>query len=346
MPETSTAVAKRIGTEGLSGRQKSAILLMQVGDDALSTIMENLAPDEVEAISFEIAKMDRVEPELVEAVLMEWQHTEEAAYNLDSGGVDTARRILEKAFGPSRAAQVLKRIEVQLHDHISLTHLRNADTQQLTAMIRNEYPQTIALILAFLDTDQAADIVKTLDRDEGSDLMLRVARMETVQPDVLRIIEDSLATEGDLAIVSDGSLPGGPGRVAEVLNVLSAGVEKELLDGVADIDSDLSERIKDLMFVFEDIATLDPKGITRLLRDVDSRELSLALKLASEELKEKVLGSMSSRARDALTEEMEFLGPQRVSDVELAQGTIVRMARALEEAGEIVMGGADDVLVE
>lgn len=342
----STAVARRITTDSLTGRQKSAILLMQVGDEAVTAIMEQLGPEEVEAISFEIAKMERVEPALVEAVMEEWQHTEQAAFSLASGGVDFARRILEKAFGAGRAAQVLKRIEAQLHDHISLTHLRNADTQQLTAIIRNEYPQTIALILAFLDPDQTAAIVRTLDRSEGSDLLLRVARMETVQPDVLRIIEDSLASEGDLALVGDGSHAGGPAAVAEVLNVLSAGIEKELLDGVAEKDVELSEQIKDLMFVFEDISKLDEKGITRLLRDVDSRELSLALKLASEGLKEMVLGSMSSRARDALTEEMEFLGPVRVSDVELAQGTIVRMARALEEAGEIVIGGGDDLLVE
>jgi len=342
----STAVAKRLTIDSLTGRQKSAILLMQVGDEAVSTIMEHLGPEEVEAISFEIAKMDRVEPALVAAVMDEWQHTEQAAFSLASGGVDFARRILEKAFGPQRAAQVLKRIEVQLHDHISLTHLRNADTQQLTAIIRNEYPQTIALILAFLDPEQTAGVLRTLDPEEGSKLMLRVARMEKVQPDVLRIIEDSLTSEADLAIAGDGSLAGGPEAVADVLNLLSAGIEKELLDGVAEQDLELSEQIKDLMFVFEDIGKLDVKGITRLLRDVDSRELSLALKLASEKLKDMVLDSMSSRARDALTEEMEFLGPVRVSDVELAQGTIVRMARALEEAGEIVIGGSDDLIVE
>ena len=340
------AVAKRLSLENLTGRQKSAILLMQVGDEAVATIMEHLGPDEVEAISFEIAKMDRVDPALVQAVMEEWQHTEQAAFSLASGGVDFARRILEKAFGPARASVVLKRIEVQLHDHISLTHLRNADTQQLTAIIRNEYPQTTALILAFLDPEQTAGVLRTLDAEEGSDLMLRIARMEKVQPDVLRIIEDSLTSEADLAITGDGSLAGGPEAVADVLNLLTAGIEKDLLDGLAEKDLELSEQIKDLMFVFEDIKKLDEKGITRLLRDVDSRELSIALKLASEELKEMVLGSMSSRARDALTEEMEFLGPVRVSDVEQAQGTVVTVARMLEEAGEITIVGGEDELVD
>ena len=347
MATASTALVRRTTLADLTGRQKAAILLMQVGGDAQAAIMEGIAPDEVEAISFEIAKMDRIDPELVEVVIEEWQHTEEAAFSLASGGVDVAYRVLVKAFGEQRAGQVLKRIEAQLHDHISLTHLRSADTQQLKSMIRNEYPQTTALILAFLDPDQTAGILRSLDVEDGSDLMYRVARMENVQPDVLRIIEDSLTTDADLAVSGDGSRAGGPAAVAEVLNLLSATIEKELLDGVTERDADLSDQIKDLMFVFEDILKLDAKGITRLLRDVDSRELSVALKLASEELKDMVFDSMSSRARDALTEEMEFLGPVRVSDVELAQAAIVRIARLLEEAGEIVIGGGDDdVLVE
>ncbi len=282
---------------------------------------------------------------MVEAVIEEWRHTEQAAFSLASGGVDYARRVLEKAFGPSKAAQVLKRIEAQLHDHISLTHLRNADPQQLTAIIRNEHPQTIALILAFLDPGQTAAVLKEIDPLLGSDILLRIARMEKVMPDVLRVIEESVGAETDLTMSGDGSAAGGPAAVAEVLNLLSAGVEKDLLDGVAEKDAELSEQIKNLMFVFEDIAKLDDKGITRLLRDVETRELSLALKMASEELKDRILGSMSTRARDALMEEMEFLGPVRVSDVEVAQSSIVKMARALEEAGEIVIGGSDDMVI-
>jgi flagellar motor switch protein FliG len=342
----SVALARIPTDDGLTGRQKVAILLMAVGEEASAQITTSMAPEEVEAISFEIAKMDRVAPETVEAVLEEWQHTEQAAFSLASGGVDFARRVLEKAFGASKAAQVLKRIEAQLHDHVSLNHLRNADTGQLQALIRNEYPQTIALILAFLDPGQTASMLRDTDSGVGSDILLRIARMEKVMPDVLKLIEESVEAESDISISGDGSAAGGPGAVAEVLNLLSAGIEKDLLDGVAEVDMDLSEQIKNLMFVFEDITKLDDKGITRLLRDVDTRELSMALKLASEELKDRILGSMSSRARDALIEEMEFLGPVRVSDVEVAQSNIVKMARALEDAGEIVIGGSDDMVVE
>lgn len=342
----STALARRRDPGELSGRQKVAILLMALGEEASAQITKNLDSEEVEAISFEIAKMERIEPHLVEEVLEEWKHTEQAAFSLASGGVDYARRVLEKAFGPSKAAQVLKRIESQLHDHISLTHLRNADPSQLTAIIRNEHPQTIALILAYLDPGQVAAVLKEIDPSMGSDILLRIARMEKVMPDVLRIVEDSVGAESDLSMAGDGSAAGGPEAVAEVLNLVSTAVEKDLLDGVAEKDPDLSEQIKNLMFVFEDIVKLDDRGITRLLRDVDTRELSLALKLASEELKDRMLGVMSSRARDSLLEEMEFLGPQRVSDVEMAQANIVKMARALEEAGEIVIGAGDDQVVE
>lgn len=342
---SSTALARRRTADELTGRQKGAILLMALGEESSAEITKNLAPEEVEAISFEIAKMDRVDPALVEEVLNEWQHTEQAAFSLASGGVDYARRVLEKAFGPQRATQVLKRIESELHNHVSLTRLRDADPQQLAAIIRNEHPQTIALILAFLEAGQVAGVLKAGDQALGSDVLLRIARMEKVLPDVLRIIEDSVGAEADLSLTGDSSQAGGPAAVAEVLNLVSATLEKNLLDGVADVDAALSEQIKNLMFVFEDIAKLDDRGVTRLLRDVDTRELSLALKMASEELKGRLLGALSTRARDALMEEMEFLGPVRVSDVESAQANIVKLARALEEAGEIVIGGGDDLVV-
>ncbi len=343
---TGMALARRRAPDDLTGRQRVAILLMALGEEASAEITKNLEAEEVEAISFEIAKMDRVEPDVVEAVLSEWRSTEQAAFSLASGGVDYARRILEKAFGASKASQVLKRIESQLHDHISLTQLRNADPQQLTAIIRNEHPQTIALVLAFLDPGQTAGVLREMDPALGSDILLRIARMEKVMPDVLHIVEESLGADSDLSLSGDGSSAGGPEAVAEVLNLLSAGSEKELIDGVAERDLELSEQIKDLMFVFEDIIKLDDRGIARLLRDVDSRELSLALKLASEDLKARILASMSTRARDALLEEIEFLGPVRVSDVEVAQASIVKMARALEEAGEIVIGANDDMVVD
>jgi flagellar motor switch protein FliG len=347
----STAIAKRKKSgseiaEELTGRQKVAVLLMALGEEASASVTRKLAPDEVEAVSFEIAKMRDVDPEVVRAVIEEWHHTESAATSLAQGGVDFARRVLEKAFGPQKASVVLKRIESQLHDHASLTHLRNADPQQLTAMIRNEHPQLIALVLAYLEPAQTAAVLQEIDGRLRGDVILRIARMEKVLPEVLQILESSLGADSDLSLSKDGAAAGGPFAVAEVLNLIPSGIEKELLDDLSSRDGDLAEEIKGLMFVFEDIIKLDDRGIARLLRDVETKELALSLKVASEELKERILDTMSARARDALIEEMDFLGPVRVTDVETAQSSVVKMARLLEEAGEIVIGGADELLVE
>ena len=344
-----TAVTRRRdrtpGAEELAPRQKVAVLLMALGEEASAEVTRNLSPDDVEAISFEIARMGRVEPAVVEAVLDEWEQTERAAFSLAEGGVEYARKLLENAFGPSKAAAVLKRIEAQLHDQISLSHLRRADPQQLSAVLRSEHPQSVALVLAYLDPAQTAAILKQIHADEGAEVLLRMARMEKVLPDVLKIIETTIGAETDLSFTEHGSNAGGPQAVAEVLNLVASGLEKEFLDRLGDREPDLSEEIKDLMFVFEDIAKLDDKGIQRLLRDVETRVLAMALKVASDELKDRILGGLSSRAREALMEEIEFLGPVRVSDVETAQSTIVRTARALEEAGEIIIGGTDEMVV-
>lgn len=331
--------------DDLTGRQKAAVLIMALGAEASEPITSGLSPEELEGISYEIACFDEVPMELAEAVLREWEQTEEAAFSLSEGGVDYAREILERALGPQKAAVVLKRIESQLRES-GFQNLRNADPQQLTSVLRNEHPQTIALILAHLDSVLVADVLKQLDPALGSDVTYRLARMEKVLPEVLRIIEQSLGTEAALSLSQDMSSAGGPAAVAEVLNLVNASLEKELLEGIERYDGDLCEEIKSLMFVFEDIIKLDEKALQRVLREVDSKELAMALKAASAELKERITGTMSRRAVGALTEEMEFLGPVRLRDVEAAQSEIVKHVRALEEAGEIVIGGANDDFVE
>ncbi len=345
----STAVSKRkpvTSLSELSGRQKVAIVLMAAGEEASAEITKSLSPDEVEAISFEIARMDHVEPHIVEAVLEEWVQTERAAFSLAEGGVDYARRILEKAFGTQKAGQILKRIESQLHDHISMVNFQSADPAQLTAVIRNEHPQIISVLLAFLDPDHTAAVIKGFDTRLGSDILLRMARMEKINPEALGVIEASLGSDSDLSFGTESSTAGGPEAVAEVLNRTAAGLEKELMDGLYNGDPDLAQRVKDLMFVFEDIVKLDDSAVARVLRDVETKELALALKVASDDLKERIMGTLSTRAREALQEEIEFLGPVRVSDVETAQANIVRTVRTLDEAGEIVIGASDDLVVE
>ena len=329
----------------LSGAQKAAILCMVLGSESAAMITQKLNQDEVEQISFEIARMDRVSSEATDAVLAEWIEVMMAADSIASGGLDFAREVLEKAFGAQKAAQMFKRIQSQISDTAGLHRLRNADPQQLGNMLRAEHPQTVALILAHLQPQHTAAVLKELDPSLGGEVVLRMARMEKVSPDMLVLIERSILTETDLAPAQGLSTSGGPAVVAEVLNMVAPSLEKAIMKGVEALDPTLSEQIRNLMFVFEDIIGLDDRSMQRLLREIDVKELALALKGASNEVRNKVLGCMSQRASASLKEEMEMIGPARKRDIEQAQTGIVAMIRKLEDAGEIVLGGGDDLVV-
>jgi flagellar motor switch protein FliG len=212
-------------------------------------------------------------------------------------------------------------------------------------MMRGEHPQTVALILAHLEPAHTANVLKELDPQLGSEVVFRMARMEKVSPDMLQLIERSILAETDLAPTPGMSASGGPAAVAAVLNLVTPSLEKIILDGVSMKDAGLCEQIKNLMFVFEDLVSLDDRSLQRLLREVDSKELALALKQASNEVRNKIMGSMSQRAVQALKEEIEMLGPSRKTDVEKAQTNIVSTVRKLEESGEIVLSGGGDDLV-
>ena len=329
----------------MSGRQKAAILCLAIGTDTAAKVTQKLQADEVDALSFEIARVEQVSPEVVDAVLEEWLTRIRVADSLASGGIEAARDILEKAFGSRKATQVLDRIQGQLQNTIGLHRLRNADSQQLGQMLAGEHPQTIALILSHLEPQQTASILKELDPGVGGEIVYRMARMEKVSPELIMLIERTLSADADLTNSQGMSASGGPAAVAAVLNFVAASLEKVLLDGVSAMDQPLCEQIKNLMFVFEDLSGLDSRALQRLLRDVDSKELGLALKAASVDLKAKITGAMSQRAVQALNDEMEMMGPVRMKDVEAAQASIVAMVRKLEEAGEVVLGGGDDDVV-
>jgi len=343
----STAVAKRksIDPADLSGREKAAILCLALGAETAAIITGKLTPEEAEVITYEIARLDNVDSAVVDAVLNGWLEAA-ALDSLSAGGVEFARDILERAFGSTKATQILKRIQLQLADSAGLHRLRKADPQQLGNTLRGEHPQTIALILAHLEPSQTAAILKEIPPATGGDVVYRMARMEKVSPEMLNLIERSLGAEADFSFSSGMSASGGPAAVAAVLNLVHASLEQQLLEGVDSRDHELSEQIKNLMFVFEDVVTLDEKALQRLLREVEAKVLALALKAASEDLKNKIMGAMSQRAVTALREEMEFMGPVRMRDVEAAQTQIVTAIRKLEEAGEIVIaGGADDLVI-
>jgi flagellar motor switch protein FliG len=279
-------------------------------------------------------------------VLAEWLELTIGVDSMSTGGVEFAKDVLEAAFGPVKAQQILKRIQGQLADSDRFGRLRRADPQQLGNTLRGEHPQTIALVLAHLDPGHVAAILRELDPALGGDVMFRIAKMEKVSPEMISLVERAIGSEADLAFSQGMSSVGGPAAVAAVLNLVSSSLEKEVLDLVAEKDPHLSDQIKNLMFVFEDLSSLDDKSLQRLLREVDVKQLALALKAASPELKTKIMQTMSQRAVAGLKEEIEFLGPVKMRDVEAAQTDIVSKVRALEETGEIVLSaGTDDVIV-
>jgi flagellar motor switch protein FliG len=348
MSETAVAPTNRAHINGrpLSGREKVAVLCMAVGAEHAAKLTSWLNAEEAELISFEIAQMERVPQDVMEQVLSEWLESTLGIASLTTGGMDYAREVLEKAFGRQRADNILRRIQSQMADTAGLYRLRKADPQQLANTLRGEHPQTVALVLAHLDAPHTAAIVRELPTAFCAEVMYRMARMEKVSPEMLQLIERALSSDADLNFTQGMSVAGGPAAVASVLNLVSGTLEKELLEGVSERDSVLCEQIKNLMFVFEDLISLDDKSLQRLLREVEAKQLALALKAASDELKAKIMGAMSQRAVAALREEMEFMGPVKMRDVEAAQSTIVTQVRKLEETGEIVLSaGADDVLV-
>ncbi len=346
----STAVARQAKDPArrLVGREKVAVLCMALGTETAAKITQRLTTEEAEAISFEIARLDALPAEVVEEVLSEWLEISLAVDSFSAGGLEYAKEVLEKAYGLSRAQQILKRIQSQLADTAGLHRLRKADPQQLGSMMRSEHPQTIALVLAHLEPHHTAAVLKELDPATGSEVVFRMAKMEKVSPEMLNLIERSIGSEADLGIQQGMAASGGPAAVAAVLNFTTGSLEKTLLDGVSARDAKLCEEIKNLMFVFEDLTSLDDRSLQRLLREIDAKQLALALKAASDELKGKMMGAMSQRAVQALQEEMEFMGPVRLRDVEAAQAAIIAQVRALEEAGELVLsssGGGDDTVI-
>lgn len=332
--------------EALTGAQKAAVLCMSLGTDVASKVMQLLQPDQVELVSREIAAMPMADTRTVEGVLLEYRQVARAAQSLSEGGLTRATEILEQSFGPQKAKQILEKIKEQLTD-TGLRKLKKAAPEVLLSVLRGEHPQTLALILAHLDSKQASTVIEVMDTELASDVLFRVARMEKVAPEMLAVVEQGLASKTDLTLSSEMTASGGPAAVAKVLTLASGSVEKAIIELITQRSHDLAQQISNLMFAFEDLTTLDGKAMQRILRDVDSKELALALKAASAELKQHILKNMSERAGSALEEEIEFLGPVRVKDVEAAQSRIIAAVRTLEEAGEIVLGGrgGDDEVI-
>ncbi len=331
----------------VSGPRKAAIVMVALGSAASSQVLKHLDERDVETLTTEIARLDSVSPEIREAVLEEF-HTLSLAYQyLSQGGVDFAREILEEALGSRKAKEIMERVQQRIRT-TGFNLLETVDPGQLVNFMRKEHPQTISLLLAHMSPENAAPILSELPQEVQVDVAARIATMESVSPDTLGLVEEVLLDQIKSLFGGDISEIGGVKSVAEILNSVDRAAEKNIMENLERENPDLATEIKNLMFVFEDILLLDDTSMRRVLKEVDSKELATALKGASEELQAKFMSNMSSRAGEMLKDEISFMGPIRLKDVEEVQQKIVDVVRRLEEEGEIFIsgrGGDDDLVV-
>jgi flagellar motor switch protein FliG len=329
-----------------TGKQKAAIFLITLGPEVAAEIFKHLREDEIETLTFEMAKLDKITPEDKEAVLLEFNELMMAQEFITTGGIDYAREVLEKALGTQKAIDIINRLTSSLQTR-PFDFIRRQDPQHLLNFIQNEHPQTIALILCYMDSNKASQILSSLPHNIQADVAKRVALMERVSPDILREVERVLERKLSALSSEDYTSAGGIDTVVEILNNVDRATEKTIIEALEDDDPELAEEIKKRMFVFEDIVLLEDRAIQRVLREVDNQDLARALKQVDPDVQEKIFKNMSKRAATLLKEDMEYMGPIRLKDVEEAQQKIVNIIRKLEEQGEIVVarGGEDEVLV-
>ncbi|GAB6098898.1 flagellar motor switch protein FliG [Halanaerocella petrolearia] len=329
----------------LSGKQKAAILMISLGPDASAEVFKHLSDEEIEELTLEIANLDQVSAEVKEEVLSEFHQMCVAYDYISHGGMDYAKEVLEKALGESEASSVIDRLTASLQVR-PFDQLRKTDADQILNFIQSEHPQTIALILAYLDPEQSASIMSGLPEDKQMEVAKRIAVMERTSPDVIREVERVLEQKLSSLMTNEYSQAGGLDSIVEILNLSDRSTEKRILEELDGDDPNLAEDIKQKMFVFEDITILTDQDIQQVLREVDTDNLALALKAASDEVANKIFDNQSKRAAEMLKENIEYLGPVRISDVEEAQQEIVNKIRKLEEDGDVVIdrGGGDEVI--
>ncbi len=332
--------------EEMSNQQKAAILFITLGPELSAPVFKHLSDDEIERITLEIASQKQVTPAQKAYVIGEFYQLAMAKDFLSEGGLEYAQNVLEKALGSEKAASILSRLTTSLQVR-PFDFLRKTDPSQLLNFIQNEHPQTIALVMAYLDADQAAMILTALPSDKQADVARRIAEMDRTSPDVIREVERVLERKLSSLVTQDFTTAGGVKAIVEILNRVDRTSEKAIIETLEIDNPELTEEIKKLMFVFEDIVMIDDRSIQRILRDVDNKDLSLALKATPKEVADKVFKNMSSRAADMLREEIEFMGPVKIRDVEEAQQRIVNVIRNLEDKGEIVVarGKGEEMIV-
>ncbi len=323
----------------LTGLQKTAILMVSLGDDTAANIFKYLEEDEIQQISREIAVTKHVQPEQADEVMEEFHTMAMAKSYISQGGIEYAKKLLIKSVGPEVARKIIDRLVKALESSAGFTSLERANPQQLSKFIQSEHPQTIALILAHLNASQAAELISSLPEALRSDVAMRMASLQEISPEVVRrislILEQKLEALGSFATEAYG----GVRAVAELFNRMERNVGRTVLEKIETENPQLAASIRDLMFVFDDILLVDDNGINEILKRADKKTLTIALKGTSEELQNQFFRNMSSRAVEMMKEEMEFMGPVKLKEVEKAQHEIVEIVRQLEEEGVISIGG-------
>ncbi len=332
--------------EKISGVQKAAILLIALGPEKSATIFKHLKEEEIEELTLEIANTRSVTPQVKDEVIDEFYQVCLAQQYIAEGGINYAKELLEKALGNEKALDVIGKLTASLQVK-PFEFVRKTDAGQLLNFIQDEHPQTIALILSYLSASQSALIISALPPDRQADVAKRIAVMDRTSPDVVKEVEKVLESKLASLVNQDYTIIGGVDAVVDILNTVDRGTEKHIMETLEIEEPELADEIRKKMFVFEDILLLDDRAIQRVLRDVDNNDLGLALKGANEQVQGVIFNNLSKRLAVMIKEDMEFMGPVRMKDVEEAQQKIVNIIRKLEDSGEIVIsrGGGDEIVV-
>jgi len=342
MPVTASSTA-----ETINGREKAAILLIALGPEKSAQIFKHLKESEIESLTLEIANTQTVLPELRDEVLEEFYQICLAQQYITEGGIAYAKQILEKALGENKAFEVLSKLTVSLQVR-PFDFIRKTDAAQIINFLQNEHPQTIALILSYLRPKQAAEVISGLPPDKQAEVAKRIAQMEGTSPEVIKEVEKVFEKKLSALMTEDYAQAGGVDSIVEILNAVDRTTEKHILETLEVEDVELAEEIRRRMFVFEDILMLSNRDVQSVLKEVDQKELGIALKGCSEELKAHIFANLSKRLAAMIQEDMDYMGPIRRSDMEESQQKIVNIVRRLQESGEIIVArggeGSDVVL--
>ena len=340
---------EKIDIATLPGKQKVAIFLACIGEQRASRIMAAMNEEEIEGITLGLSGVTNVDADVRSGILDQFYTLAVDNKVMTRGGLDYARGLLEKAFGSDRTIEILTRLQSSLQD-VPFEFLKRADPGQIVTFIQDEHPQTISLILAHLRPSTSAIVLSALSSEIQADVVTRIATMERTPPEVVREVERVLERKMASVFTQGFTFAGGVKEVAEILNNIDRSAEKAIMGQLEENDPDLADEIARLMFTFDDLIFVEDSGIQKALREIESKDLALALKGSNEDVRDKVLGNMSERAREMILEEIEFMGPVRLKNVEEAQQKIVGAIRTLEEAGELIIsgrgsGGGDEIVV-